>query len=114
MELERTISRMTDTPPKTVSQRARGARIVHAPRVQHYKNRKLALKPYLVPLRWMVKLPQNVYCHLGSEADIRMHLENVEGCPAEYRSVPPLICHLDRAKLLSEGISQELDQQSLN
>eukprot|EP00959_Pyramimonas_sp_CCMP1952_P427953 8962339-Pyramimonas_sp.AAC.1 len=112
MELERTISRMTDTPLETVSQRARSARIVNVPLVQHCKNLKLVWKSCLVPLRWMVKWAQNVFCHLRSEADLRMQLESSEGCPAEYRSVPSLICHLDRAKLLSEGLRQDLDQQS--
>eukprot|EP00959_Pyramimonas_sp_CCMP1952_P136226 2850331-Pyramimonas_sp.AAC.2 len=62
----------------------------------------------------MVKRAQNVCCHLRNEADLRIHLENFEGCPAECRSVPALICHLDRAKLLPEGLRQDLDQQSLN
>eukprot|EP00959_Pyramimonas_sp_CCMP1952_P040695 850998-Pyramimonas_sp.AAC.1 len=43
-----------------------------------------------------------------------MQLGNLEACPGEYRSVPSHICHLDRAKLLSEGLRQDLDQQSLN
>eukprot|EP00959_Pyramimonas_sp_CCMP1952_P287667 6015966-Pyramimonas_sp.AAC.1 len=84
MELELTISRMTDTPLKTVSQRARSARIVHVPLVQYWKNLKLAWKSYLVPLRWMVKWAQDVCCSLGSEAGLRMHPENLEGCPAEH------------------------------
>eukprot|EP00959_Pyramimonas_sp_CCMP1952_P127873 2674395-Pyramimonas_sp.AAC.1 len=53
MELGLTISRVTDAPLETVSQRARSARIVHVPLVQHCKNLKLAWKSYVVPLRWM-------------------------------------------------------------
>eukprot|EP00959_Pyramimonas_sp_CCMP1952_P461061 9480962-Pyramimonas_sp.AAC.1 len=51
----------------------------------------------------MAKWAQNVRCNLKNEAGLRMHLEDLEACPSEYR-----------ANMLSAALRQDLDQQSLN